>query len=82
MKREQSPMKISDLMAKLQKLPANAEVWCSTWCSDRPLSEDDAVLLVYEKDGETRLYFDDGEAQHPELDPYWKNLLNDERFKS
>lgn len=69
-------MTVKDLIEALQTLPPEAEVWEATWCTNKPmnLAESDWPT-VYQRDGVTRLYFDDGEGYRADVDPYSKTLI-------
>lgn len=66
---------VYDLIQLLQELPLETVCYLSTWQSNQPFDRSEIEgpyyhfpISVYEKDGEIRLYFDDGEASHPDID--------------
>lgn len=70
---------IGTLIEILKLLPEDGLIWLSNWDDSYPLDvidieSHDGPLFIYEKDGEVRLYIDDGEAFHSS-DKYKSSLF-------
>lgn len=70
---------IGTLIEILKLLPENGLIWLSNWDDSYHLDitdfeSNDGPLFIYEKDGEVRLYIDDGEAFHSS-DKYKSSLF-------
>lgn len=75
-----TPVTVGLLIELLSRLPKDTLVYESTYCSNRPLdrsdlSTNDGPLLLYQRNGEIRLYIDDGEAFHGEEDKFKGSLF-------
>jgi hypothetical protein len=68
---------VGTLIDVLKEMPQDAEVWTSAWNGSNPIDRLDlySPFHVYEKDGVVRLYIDDGEASHPDIDEDRGQLL-------
>ena len=63
---------VKDLIDSLLTLPSNTEVWLAWFGGEEPVEYlSDIRFMVYRHNNITRLFMNDGEASHPDIEPYW-----------
>lgn len=75
------PLTVADLQKALASLPPETEIWMKWWGGfDRIDPEGPGFTFcpieIYQRDGDTRLCIDDGEASHPDLKEHVTNLVD------